>query len=379
MNILIVGSGSYVLSDMYGPGVVLRSVLQWVQRTQKNSAQKPTITMIYNNPETLTAKRSEVGEIMQTMRIPEGQVAVDFVSAEGVADILNSGATNACFVSVPDKYHRLYSEMCMKQGVPLWIVKPLCGNWSDTQALAALQKQTAARVWVDYHKRFDASNAWLKIKANGEEMGRMLSYSVDYHQPRSLPIDVFNWTKDVDVFTYIGCHYVDQVFYLYPDARLLSATVEPIKGAVYQATGQFDGVLATLKFETGDGPLLCPMNVGWFNPKGTPTKSLQTIKAQFEKGLVSLDQTRRGVNVWDDEGVSEINPYFFGETLKLDGNIEFSGYGYDSVRHFLDCTVSNDLWPENGCTPSLQEAAKTEYVLHAVQQALKTGEKFIAP
>lgn len=377
MNILIVGSGSYVLSDIYGPGVVLRSVLQWLRKTHSRrptGSQKASVRITYNNPQALAAKESEVAEIMDEMRIVDGLISIEFIPSDKVDFLFKNDEIDACFVSVPDKYHRVYSEMCMEQGVPLWLVKPLSGNWRDTEALVALQNKTAARVWVDYHKRFDASNAWLKIKTNNGEIGRLLSYSVDYHQPRALPLDVFSWSRDVDVFTYIGCHYVDQVFYLYPEARLLHVTAEPLKGVVYETTGQFDGVLATLKFETKDGPLVCPMNIGWFNPTGAPTKSLQTVKAQFEKGLVSLDQTRRGVNVWTDEGVSEINPYFFGETLTLDGTIEFSGYGYDSVSQFLNCSLGNETWPENGCVPSLQEAAKTEHVLHAVQQALRTSQ-----
>jgi predicted dehydrogenase len=311
------------------------------------------------------------------MNISVDETSVNFISTRDVVTTLESSDILACFVSVPDKHHRFYSELCMKRGIPLWLVKPLCCDWDDAQALVEMQNSTNARVWVDYHKRFDTSNAWLKIKANRGDMGRMLAYSVDYHQPRTLPIDVFNWTRDVDVFSYIGCHYVDQVFYLYPEAKLISASAEPLKGIVYQETGQFDGVLATLNFETNAGPLLCPMNVGWFNPEGSPTKSLQTIKAQFERGVVSLDQTRRGVHVWADEGVSEVNPYFFGETLNLNGSVEFAGYGYESVGQFLDNITNREAWPTDGCVPTLSEAAKTEFVLHAVQQSLMTGQKFV--
>lgn len=378
MNIMIVGSGSYVLGDMYGPGVVLRSVLQWLKNAHSSNPGKASVTITYNNPDTLEAKSAEVSKIMRAMGLTETSISVYFVSDGEVPALLEKQDFSACFVSVPDKHHRTYSEICMKQDVPLWLVKPLCGNWGDTEALLKLQKRTDARVWVDYHKRFDTSNAWLKIKSNGDEMGRLLSYSVDYHQPRTLPIDVFSWTQDVDVFTYIGCHYVDQIFYLYPDAKLISAAADPLKGVVYEKTGQFDGILATLKFETKNGPLMCPMNVGWFNPEGAPTKSLQTIKAQFERGLVSLDQTRRGVHMWTDGGVSEVNPYFFGETLSLDGSTEFAGYGFESVKLFLDSVADGGAWPNRGCAPTLQEAAKTEYVLHAVQSSLVSGCKFVA-
>lgn len=374
MRILIVGSGSYVLSDLYGPGVILRSVVQWLMT--EGGEEKHEISISYNSPSLLEKKKAQVSKVLCELDA-QASITCDFVSSSEAEAQLQEKSPDACFISVPDKYHAHYIKAAMARDVPVWVVKPLTGNAADTKELVDLQKSSGARVWVDYHKRFDVSNRLLKKQVHDQELGRLLAYSVDYHQPRTLPMDVFDWTEDVDVFTYIGCHYVDQMFYLFPVAELVSAAAEPLKGEVFKKTGQFDGVLATLKFETDSGTILCPMNVGWFNPVASPTKSLQTLKVQFERGLVELDQTRRGVHVWNDNGVAEINPYFFCATPDALGQTRFSGYGYDSVRYFMGLVRSGGAWPASSDLPSLQEAAKTDFVVSAVQNALKSGEKIV--
>ncbi|MBO6503822.1 MAG: Gfo/Idh/MocA family oxidoreductase [Kordiimonadaceae bacterium] len=374
MRILIVGSGSYVLGDLYGPGVILRSVVQWLL-TETDTAEH-NISISYNSSGMLGKKQAAIDAVFSQMGAGS-RVTYDLVSSSEAEQIIKSKETDACFISVPDKHHAHYIKAGMEQNVPVWVVKPLTGDDTHSKELVAIQRRTGARVWVDYHKRFDVSNRLLKKQVEDQELGRLLAYSVDYHQPRTLPIDVFDWTADVGVFTYIGCHYVDQVFYLFPEAKLVSVSAEPLKGEVFAKTGQFDGVLATLAFETLGGTIVCPMNVGWFNPKGAPTKSLQTLKVQFERGLVELDQTRRGVHIWHDDGVSEINPYFFCAAPDAFGQTKFSGYGYDSVKYFLEIVHTRGAWPTQQNLPSLQEAAKTDFVVSAVQNALRSGEKIV--
>lgn len=374
MTILIIGSGSYVIGDPFGPGVVLRSVIQWLQDKAGDVPHK--IVMTVNTPSLLPSKQKDVAAILNELDA-EPHVSIEFVTASEATDKLSAGLFDSCFISVPDKYHAEYIRACMSANVPVWVVKPLTGDAVSADSLLSEQRAHNARVWVDYHKRFDVSNRLLKKQIVDGAYGKLLSYSVDYHQPRSLPIDIFDWTEDVDVFTYIGCHYVDQIHYLFPEAELTSVVADPLKGEVFAKTGQHDGVLAMLRFTTSQGTVTCPMNVGWFNPAGAPTKSLQTLKVQFERGLVELDQTRRGVSVWDDKGVAEINPYFFCAAPDALGRTRYSGYGYDSVSQFLDLASSNAPWPNNPNLPTLEEAAKTDRVVSAVQRAFKTGEKIV--
>lgn len=370
MNILIIGSGSYVLGDQYGPGVVLRSVLQWLKLECPKKHDCSKILITYENSATVEAKQENIRELCANFLPKETPVEVELLPTEAIEQLMSQNLIEACFVCTPDQQHALYVVKCAKRDIPVWVVKPLTGNLQAAGKLGSLNPKSQSKIWVDYHKRFDASNMHLKILKENGKFGKLLTYNVDYHQPRDLPLSTFSWSKDVDVFTYIGCHYVDQIFYLFPEAELLNIAASGIKGRVYDESGQLDGVLVQAEFKTENGVLLSQMNVGWFNPLGSPAKSLQTVKAQFENGLVELDQTRRGISVWDDNGVALINPYFFGESLSLDGDIIYSGYGYDSVRYFLNLVYSREDWPVSEIIPTLQNALKTEHILDAVKAAI---------
>lgn len=369
MNILIIGSGSYVLGDQYGPGVVLRSVLQWLKLDYSLDFGMPKVWLTYQDESSVQTKRQYIDDLCGTFLSDKRGVDIELLHISDLNRATSRNSVDACFVCTPDMYHGKFIERCVQKGWPVWVVKPLCGDLAAATALSDVITTSAPKVWVDYHKRFDSSNTYLKLIKNSKKHGDLLAYSVDYHQPRDLPLSTFSWAKDVDVFTYIGCHYVDQIFYLFPEAELSSVAALGIRGEVYEECGQFDGVLMQSKFETNSGVLSCHMNVGWFNPLGSAAKSLQTVKAQFRNGLVELDQTRRGLTVWHDDGVALVNPYFFGETLSLEGEVKYDGYGYDSIRHFLDLVLSGDEWPDNDIIPTLQQALKTERVLDAVKSA----------
>lgn len=371
MKVLIFGSGSYVIGDKYGPGVVLRSVIQWLKMANFDADIRPQILLTYTNAKTHDAKQSQVTEINSSLLPKRRAVDINLIDNQEGLEQLKMGKVDACFVCVPDEFHAHYIDVCIASDAPVWVVKPLTGNLRQANVLASGVENNAARIWVDYHKRFDASNIQLKALKNKGDMGTLLTYSVDYHQPRDLPIQVFDWSDDVDVFTYIGCHYVDQIFFLFPEAKLVSLSAEPVKGEVYKETGQFDGVMAQMKFDTDGGPLVVQMNVGWFNPLGSPVKSLQVVKAQFERGLVDLDQTRRGVSIWRDNGVTEVNPYFFSETQNIYEETIYSGYGYDSVCAFMDLVHSGEKWPDNTSLPNVHSSLKTEQVLSKIQDELK--------
>ena len=365
MKILIMGSGAYVLEDAFGPGVILRSVLAWAQR----KSTTVDVTLSVHNAATIPAKQNRVRALLEKWCLPN-----DFVKLTETPNALNQlkkDQYDAVFIAVPDKHHATYIKNAAEVDCPCWVVKPLTGNLPDLTALnnAGIAD---ARLWIDYHKRLDPSNQALKDCVDTGQFGRMLSYQVDYQQPLRLPLLDFSWSKDVDPFTYIGCHYVDQIFYLFPEAVLSSVDATPLKGLVYQEINQPDMISAHLTFDIAGHVLAASMQVGWCLPNAAPLKSQQRVVAQFERGTVTLDQARRGVEVWSEDGVSLQNPYFFREYKDFDGNWMVNGYGYQSVARFLDLAKSGRSWPTAVSYPLFKEAAKTESVLEAVRKAYRS-------
>lgn len=366
---LVIGAGSYVLGDSFGHGVVLASLMELVRAGKLTGIHIAVRTKRDDN----FWKRVE--ELKAEMGL---DVEVSEFVFTGISDLEGLDLSNtAAFVCVPDRAHGEYIDFFVDSGVPTWVVKPLCGDGLTAKSLAGKARDAALPLWVDYHKRFDASNRKLKEIVDGGEHGRMLLYSVQYSQPSAIPLsDLKAWSKDVDVFQYIGCHYVDQIFFLYPDIvpQRISATGLP--GSLNSAGGpEFDIVHALIDFRLATGELLrADFNIAWNDPLGATAKSHQRVEVQFENGRVIADQKRRGFELWGTEKTEDINPYFFQLfcDTKEPGVRRATGYGFDSIANFVDC-IDDVVSQESPILPWAWNTSATDIVIDGARESIRSG------
>lgn len=371
-TLALVGTGAYALRDAYGPGVVLRSLAQW--SADHGGAEAWRIAIVHRS----AAGRSRAETEARTIRseIPDAATIV-LLDTESEAAEFALESAHALFVCVPDSAHDAYVERGIDAGVPTWVVKPLTGDGARSAALAARAEAKGAPVWVDYHKRFDVSNRLLRSVLDAGERGEPLLFNIRYSQPRDLPLEGFAWTGETDVFRYIGCHYVDQLFYWMPGLEIEAVETRGIEGPVFERVGgtAYDTVLARLDGRWRGRPLSAQLEVGWNNPLASPTKSLQVVELACERGRYFMDQTRRGVEIWSDDGLSTPNPYFFARLHDpATGRPRYQGYGWESVREFLDFTLRTEseraIALANDSLPWARAAARVDAVLDRVTQAL---------
>lgn len=173
----------------------------------------------------------------------------------------------------------------------------------------------------------------------------------------------------------MGCHYVDPLFYVAPDFQAEHVTARGIAGPVHTELGgrAWDTVVARIDGQFACHPMTAQFEIGWSNPLGSPTKSLQVVECTLERGRVFLDQSRRGTEVWEDQSFAVPNPYFFTR-LHDPMRGEDAYQGYDSSRHFLDFTLAprnqQATLLANHSLPWASEAARTDAVLDQVRAAL---------
>ncbi len=371
-TLVLVGTGAYALRDAYGPGVVLRSLAQWGADNGGEAAWKIAIV---HRSESGRARAEAEGKRVRS-EIPDApSLALLAAGSDETEAVLESA--HALFVCVPDSAHDEYALRGIDAGVPTWIVKPLTGDGARSAALVRRADAKATPLWVDYHKRFDVSNRLLRSALDAGDHGAPLLYSVRYSQPRDLPLQSFAWTGETDVFRYIGCHYVDQLFYLMPGLEIEAVEAHGIAGPIFERVGRtaWDTVLARFDCRWRGRPLSAQFEVGWNNPLASPTKSLQVVELACERGRLFMDQTRRGVEIWSDDGVTTPNPYFFARLHDpTTGAPRYQGYGWESVREFLDFTLRSAadraLALANDSLPWAREAARVDAVLDRVAQAL---------
>jgi predicted dehydrogenase len=371
-TLVLVGTGAYALRDVHGPGVVLRSLAQWAADNGGASAWE---IAILHRSESGRARAEAEGKRVRS-EIP-GTPSLSFFAASSDESEAVLESAHALFVCVPDSAHEQYALRGIDAGVPTWIVKPLTGDGERSAALASRAESKSTPVWVDYHKRFDVSNRLLRSTLDTGDHGAPLLFSVRYSQPRDLPLQGFAWTGETNVFSYIGCHYVDQLFYLMPGLEIESVEAHGIAGPVFERFGHsaWDTILARFDCRWRGRPLSAQFEIGWNNPLASPTKSLQVVELACERGRHFMDQTRRGVEIWSDDGVVTPNPYFFARLHDpTTGAPRYQGYGWESVREFLDFTLRSAadraLALANDSLPWAREAARVDAVLDRVGRSL---------
>ncbi len=371
-TLTLIGTGAYATRDAYGPGVIARSLAQWC--AQHGGASRWRLAIVHRSQ----AGRERAAAEWKTIRTEiEGVPDVALVEVGTPAARQAIETAHALFVCVPDSAHAEYLEHGIAAGVPCWVVKPMTGDGSQSQALAETAERQGVPLWVDYHKRFDVSNRVIRSAALEGLHGAPLLYSVRYSQPRDLPLNGFAWTGETNVFSYIGCHYVDQLLYVLPGIEIRNVHASGVRGPVHERFGGqcFDTVLARLDCEWRGRPVTAQFEVGWSNPLGSPTKSLQVVELGFERARLFLDQTRRGVEIWSDENLSLPNPHFFSRIHDpISNRLDYQGYGYDSVRHFLDFTIAPAAEQgralANDSLPWAREAARVDVILDLVSDSL---------
>lgn len=367
--ILIIGNGSYVLNDSYGNGVVLRSIIQWNRINANNYYE---IVLFYR-------EESKKIDLQKKLRNIENTEQIIIKPLQELDEFIKMQSIFASFVSVPDINHYEYIRKFLDNEIPTWIVKPLVDDLNQTQNILKLKNKNL--LWIDYHKRFDQSNMLIKKIINNNEYGRLLHYAVQYTQPYDLPMSTFSWTENTNVFSYIGCHYVDQLEFLF-SKKIKKFTISSLgtKGKIYNAFGNncYDSVIANMVINLFNGDdICCTFQVGWNDPKGTPCKSHQRVELTFEDGRIILDQKERGIEIWDNNKLNYLNPYFFVYSYDsfYDENI-YSGYGYDSIKYFLEFS-KNTTMKRNESLPFLENILFSEYVLEASKKSLNKKGKWI--
>jgi predicted dehydrogenase len=325
MNAIIIGSGSYVLEDSFGSGVILPSLLAIKEITSIQIGVR-------------TPKKKEFWD--KVKQLQEALGTNKNIKEFNVKELSKLYKENTiAFIVTPDETHYEYAKYFIEQKIPTYIVKPLTGNGKQSKELVKLAKKNNVKLWVDYHKRFDMSNKKIKQYIDTNKFGKMSIYSVQYSQPSSMPLENINsWAKNVDVFQYIGCHYVDQIFYLYPNCEPIRISSTGFSGNLINKSDiEYDTIHTIIDFKVDDRVIRGDFNISWNDPTGSSSKSHQRLDIQFEKGRIIADQKERGLQVWDDIKTNEINPYFF----QIIGN-EVSGYGFESIKSFISDEKNND-------------------------------------
>ena len=107
-KILIIGTGSYVIGDSYGPGVILRSVLSYFIAQKRQDLKLDFV---------LNRKERELG-LRKDIALVEAELGfsfnVTFIYRDDLESHLIEQNYDAAFISVPDLFHFKYSKLLLE-------------------------------------------------------------------------------------------------------------------------------------------------------------------------------------------------------------------------------------------------------------------------
>ncbi|MBZ5672253.1 MAG: Gfo/Idh/MocA family oxidoreductase [Acidobacteriia bacterium] len=141
---------------------------------------------------------------------------------------------NVVVVAMPDPLHYAVAMDALQHDQHVLCVKPLVLRYEQAVEIEKLAAEKGRFVGVEYHKRFDLRSLVARRGYALGQFGAFVMGEAKLIEPYYYRFSNFqNWftCERTDPFTYIGCHYVDLVYFI--------TGLKPIEVSVYGVKGRF--------------------------------------------------------------------------------------------------------------------------------------------
>ncbi len=148
--------------------------------------------------------------------------------------IASMGPGNMVVVAVPDHFHEPVIRAALEHDQHVLSVKPLVPSYAQAVEIEKLAHQKGLHVGIEYHKRFDRRALDARQQYRAGRFGEFRCGEAKMIEPYYYRHSNFqNWfTKEnSDPFTYVGCHYVDLVYFI--------TALRPVEVSVRGVEGKF--------------------------------------------------------------------------------------------------------------------------------------------
>jgi predicted dehydrogenase len=213
MNILIAGAGMYVTGRFHsGHGTILSSIFE-----SSKSINIDLVTIIARGEENKTEVENTTKRINERLNT---NVKVEFIKISGDPDnlpeeVLNVRSFDCAIVCTPDHLHYSFTKVLLNKNIHCLVVKPFTPTHDEAVELTRIQKENGLYGAVEFHKRYDETNLFVKKIIGEGQLGDLLYITVDYSQRVSIPTQVFrSWAHHSNIFQYLAVHYVDLIHFM---------------------------------------------------------------------------------------------------------------------------------------------------------------------
>ena len=247
----------------------------------------------------------------------------------------------AVVIALPDQLHYQVVVDVLDHNQHILCVKPLVLTHQHGVAIAKKAKQKGLFVGVEYHKRFDRRSLMARKNYLSGDLGEFVIGEAKMIEPYYYRFSNFqNWftTDFTDPFVYVGCHYVDLVYFI-TGLKPVEVSVSGVKGKFTNGNEAYMWANGRVRFENG---ALLSVTAGLGYPDegaGPNEQGLCMFFEGSEKGAIFKHNDQfRGVEYSFIKGRGPankrfhyINPDFF-QLIPWEGEGDKPiGYGPDSV------------------------------------------------
>jgi len=255
-------------------------------------------------------------------------------------------ARSIAVVAVPDQLHYRMVKDALECDLHVLVVKPLVLKYKEAVELEELAYRKGLFIGVEYHKRFDDRNLIARQRYRAGDLGEFRLGYASLIEPWYYRNSNFqNWctTENSDMFTYIGCHYVDLVAFI--TGHL------PVEVSVYGVVEEYPNGNKGYLWTDGrviwdNGACLAVLNgMGYPNvaPGGNSQGMTLFCRGKTDGALLMHDDQYRGVKhsyttKGSDEGdtyYNEVSPDYFKLVDLGGGGLTPVGYGHRSIENII--------------------------------------------
>jgi len=258
-------------------------------------------------------------------------------------------------VAMPDQLHYPVIIEALKNDQHVLCVKPLVLKYEQAHEIEEKALEKGLFIGIEYHKRFDRRSLMAKRAYELQHFGEFVMGEAKLIEPYYYRSSNFqNWfTCDkTDPFVYIGCHYVDLVYFI-TGLKPVEVSVAGIKGKFPNGNEGYMWANGRIRFE--NDALLSVIN-GLGYPDQAAGSNEQNLQMFFEgngkSGMLKHNDQFRGVehSYLEDSGSAGshfkyINPDFYKVVPWEGEGYKPVGYGYDSVAAIINmaCQIENEV------------------------------------
>lgn len=253
-------------------------------------------------------------------------------------------------VAMPDQFHYQVVIDALNCNQHILCVKPLVLKYEQAIEIEKIAFDKGLFVGIEYHKRFDRRSLMAKRSCELNHFGEFVMGEAKLVEPYLYRYSNFqNWfTCDkTDPFVYIGCHYVDLVYFI-TGLKPVEVSVSGIKGKFPNGNEGYMWANGRVRFE--NGAILSVID-GLGYPDDAAGSNEQNLQMFFEgsgkTGMIKHNDQFRGVEHSYLEGIgcggsrfNYVSPDFY-KLVPWEGvGYKPVGYGPESVSASITMAVS---------------------------------------